>query len=194
MYPMLFFSIMLFILVGFLYRTSPPSYSPAEYSAKNSLKEISFASEGIKNYITQGYGYTHFAAVHGGIRDNRHNGIDIAAAYGAKIYSESDGEVYYVGNQDKYCPHKGYGKFVMVKNKDNGYTVLYAHLSKINVALGDKIKKGDVLGSVGTTGLTTGSHLHLSVFKTNSLKIANDKSCGPKPTGTDINPTKYLKI
>ena len=192
---MFFFGLAFFIVFGFIFPPSPSkkasSFSSVS-SSKKSLKEIDFSSGEIESHITQSYGYTGFAAAHRGLKENRHNGIDIAASYGALIRSQSDGEVFYVGDQDKYCPNKAYGKFVVVKNKSGGAALLYSHLSKIKVEVGEEIKKGDSLGLVGETGLATGPHLHFSVFKNNSIKIVNDESCGPKPEGIDTDPTKYL--
>lgn len=188
----LFLSLMLFLLVGFL--VPPKDSLPRETrkTSAGSLTKINLSSKNTRNYITQGYGYTHFAAVFNGLANNRHNGIDIAGAYGAEIHSESDGLIVYSGNQDKYCYGKAYGKFVMVRNKKGDYTLLYAHLSKINVRSGDNAKKGDVLGLVGDSGLATGPHLHFSVFKTDEYEMIDDESCGPKPEGKTVNPLDYL--
>ncbi len=192
LYHMLILSFFFFLLVGFLYPASPAEDRAKEFTAKTSLKKVDFTSTDFPNHISQGYGRTQFAAVFGGLRDGRHNGIDIAAAYGAEILSESRGKVVYIGDQDKYCYRRGYGKFVMVQNENDSHTLLYAHLSKIKIAVGDKLKKGDVLGLIGTTGLATGPHLHFSVFKTEDLKIKDDETCGPKPDGDIVNPIKYL--
>jgi murein DD-endopeptidase MepM/ murein hydrolase activator NlpD len=62
----------------------------------------------------------------------------------------------------------GYGNFVKL-NHENGYKTAYAHMHKIAVKNGDKIKKGDLVGYVGTTGSSTGNHLHYEVYYKDQL-------------------------
>lgn len=85
----------------------------------------------------------------------QHNGLDFGGMKkGDPIHSVVDGNVHNTGFD------KGFGKWVMVKHKDGTYTV-YAHLDKVGVKRGQKVAKGDVLGGAGTTGRSTGVHLHL---------------------------------
>jgi len=200
---LVFLGIAVFLITGFLWGPLTqisrfPKYSTANAQANENpktLKKIDWndISPKIGNYMTQSYGKTNFAAVHGGLRNSWHNGIDISASYGAPILSESEGKVVYVGDQDNYCRNKGYGKFVVIKNSKNNYTLLYAHLSKITASKGQKVDKGETIGYVGETGFATGPHLHFSIFKTSLMKITEDKSCGPKPSGGEINPLDYLR-
>lgn len=88
-----------------------------------------------------------------------HNGIDLAGNLGADIYSTANGIV----TKATYSPF-GYGNFVLIKHA-NGYETRYAHLNEINVKEGDNVKKGDLIGFLGTTGLSTGPHLHYEVIK-----------------------------
>ncbi len=85
-----------------------------------------------------------------------HNGLDIAASPGAPIFAPADGVVSFAG----YDP--GYGKLVSI---DHGYGVVtrYGHTSQILVEVGQKIKRRDVIAAVGTTGRSTGPHLHYEV-------------------------------
>jgi murein DD-endopeptidase MepM/ murein hydrolase activator NlpD len=85
-----------------------------------------------------------------------HQGIDIATPLGQPIYSPSDGTVVFAGTEGAY------GKVLVV---DHGYGVKtrYAHLSEIQVRLGDRIARGDKIGKVGNTGRSTGPHLHYEV-------------------------------
>jgi murein DD-endopeptidase MepM/ murein hydrolase activator NlpD len=85
-----------------------------------------------------------------------HQGLDIATPHGQPVYSPSDGTVVFTGTEG------GYGKVLVV---DHGYGVKtrYGHLSEIHVRLGDRIKRGDKLASVGNTGRSTGPHLHYEV-------------------------------
>ena len=91
-------------------------------------------------------------------KEKIHNGIDIKAVTGAAVMSSVDGTVTYAGRNG------GYGNFIEVRRKD-GLTVRYAHLNKINTVIGNKVKIGDKIGEVGSTGVSTGSHLHFEVLK-----------------------------
>ncbi len=87
-----------------------------------------------------------------------HNGIDIPAAYGTDIYASNDGTVTIATN------HWSYGNYIMVDH-GGGYATLYAHCSKLLVKKGDKVKKGQVIAKVGSTGYSTGNHLHFSMYE-----------------------------
>jgi biotin carboxyl carrier protein len=93
------------------------------------------------------------------LHENRpHEGIDITAAYGTKIIAPAAGRVIKVGWEN------GYGYMVAV---DHGYGLetRYAHMSHWAVQVGQLVKRGDVLGYVGSTGLSTGPHLHYEVLR-----------------------------
>lgn len=87
-----------------------------------------------------------------------HGGVDMACPKGTNIYIPADGEVVKSGWNG------GYGNYIKVKH-GNGYETVYGHLSKISVKKGQKIKKGDVIGKVGSTGRSTGAHLHYEIIK-----------------------------
>ena len=86
-----------------------------------------------------------------------HYGIDIDAAYGTDILSSADGVVTLVLFDDV-----GYGWYIIVYHGD-GISTLYAHCSKVLVKEGQNVKQGQVLGLVGTTGASTGPHIHYEV-------------------------------
>jgi murein DD-endopeptidase MepM/ murein hydrolase activator NlpD len=86
-----------------------------------------------------------------------HLAIDIAAATGAPIYASDSGVVVFAGWNGS-----GYGNVVMIDHL-NGYHTLYAHLSSINVSCGSNIVQGNILGRAGSTGNSTGPHLHFEV-------------------------------
>lgn len=86
-----------------------------------------------------------------------HPGVDIAANYGAPIYASASGYVQQAGWNG------GYGKYVRLSH-DYGYGTAYGHMSGINVNIGDFVNKGDVIGYVGSTGYSTGPHLHFEVL------------------------------
>ena len=89
-----------------------------------------------------------------------HLGIDYAANRGTAIYSAGDGKIAFAYKT------RGYGNLIKVKHK-GGYLTLYAHLKNFRKGLkvGMKVKKGEYIGNVGTTGLSTGPHLHFGLYK-----------------------------
>lgn len=142
--------------------------------------------------VTQYYGKTAFAASSGGFKSPWHNGIDIEARAGSPIYAPTHGRVIAFGNQDVYCPHKSYGKYILIEDTKTPYSLLYAHIKSTDLEVGDKVGTGDEVARVGITGYTTGPHLHLTVFKTKSVEVVDDESCGPTPRGEDIDPFDYF--
>ncbi len=107
------------------------------------------------NYSTRGFGMR-MHPVLGMYRT--HQGLDIIADVGTPIYAAGDGTVEFAGRSGG-----GYG-IVVVINHGYGYQSLYAHLSKINVRQGQKIRRGDNIAKSGRTGLVSGPHLHYEVI------------------------------
>lgn len=87
-----------------------------------------------------------------------HQGIDFTASVGTEVYATGDGTVVNVGRKG------GYGNCILI-NHGFGYQTLYAHLSKMDVKPGQKVKRGQVIGKVGNTGKSTSPHLHYEVIK-----------------------------
>ncbi len=85
-----------------------------------------------------------------------HSGIDISALYGSPIYSTAYGRVTYAGY------YSGYGNTVMVDH-GNGMQTLYGHCSSIDVQEGQMVRKGQIVARIGSTGLSTGPHVHYEV-------------------------------
>ena len=85
-----------------------------------------------------------------------HSGLDIGAAYGASIVAADGGTVTIAGLNG------GYGKCVMIDH-GNGYYTLYGHMSSIAVSVGQSVSKGETIGYVGSTGVSTGPHLHFEI-------------------------------
>jgi len=85
-----------------------------------------------------------------------HAGMDFAAPVGANIYATGNGQVISAGWQ------QGYGNCVQI-NHGYGYLTLYGHMSAFKIRAGQKVKRGDVIGLVGSTGKSTGPHLHYEV-------------------------------
>lgn len=99
----------------------------------------------------------------GGIRTqgiHGHNGVDIAASYGTPILSAGDGYVSLVRGGDGW--NGGYGNYVVITH-EKGIQTLYAHMSEIKVTQGQRVSKGQRVGSMGSTGRSTGVHLHFEV-------------------------------
>lgn len=134
-------------------KKSPPTVRPRK----------GFLAWPAKGTLTSGFG----------MRDGRkHEGIDIAAAKGTPIYSAAKGNVVFSG----WGP-TGYGKMIIIKHKHH-LTTLYAHNSKLLVRKGSRVKQGQKIALMGSTGRSTGPHLH--------FEVRNDTH--PK------NPIKYLPL
>jgi murein DD-endopeptidase MepM/ murein hydrolase activator NlpD len=86
----------------------------------------------------------------------RHDGIDIAAPEGSAVTAAADGQVVYAGEQP------GYGQVVILRHQ-GGLLTLYAHMSKVAVEDGARVRAGDAIARVGQSGRTTGPHLHFEV-------------------------------
>jgi len=120
----------------------------------------------VKGLITAGYGYRQSPFT--GARE-MHEGLDVAAPYGSAILATADGIVSFAG------PLAAFGNVVFI-NHGHGFTTFYAHSSKIKVKEGQSVKRGDVVAYVGTTGRTTGPHVHYEV----------------QVNGLTVNPMKYI--
>lgn len=108
-----------------------------------------------------------------------HNGIDLVNGNPTTpIYASAAGEVVIAGSYPEW-----YGNYVVIKHSDGLYTG-YAHQSQLRVSVGDTVKQGQQIGNMGTTGPSTGPHLHFQFFKN-----------GPWPSQNDfINPREYINF
>lgn len=107
----------------------------------------------VEGWITSEFGVRRHPIAH---RFKMHNGIDVASPKGTPVKSPANGKVIFSGRSG------GYGNVVIVQH-GYGVSTMYAHLYAVHVKTGDTIKKLDVLGEVGTTGYSTGPHLHYEV-------------------------------
>ena len=87
-----------------------------------------------------------------------HGGTDIGASYGSAIYAADGGTVIRSGYEEG-----GYGNYIMIDH-GNGMQTLYAHMSAKSVSMGDKVSQGQTIGLVGSTGRSTGPHLHYELY------------------------------
>jgi murein DD-endopeptidase MepM/ murein hydrolase activator NlpD len=127
-------------------------------ACKPSINPISSADP---CWMTSTYGYRSDPFTH---QRTAHHGIDLAGPYGLDVHATGDGIVICAG-----FSRYGYGKEVIVDH-GFGYTTRYAHLQEILVEKGQMLRRGEVLGSLGSTGRSTGPHLHYEVRK-NDLPV-----------------------
>lgn len=103
--------------------------------------------------ITSGFGWRRIKG-----RREFHAGVDIGAPYGSHVVATAEGEVLFAGWI------RGYGNTVILYH-GYGFVTLYAHMASVAVRRGDKIPKNAIVGYVGSSGRTTGPHLHYEVIK-----------------------------
>jgi murein DD-endopeptidase MepM/ murein hydrolase activator NlpD len=103
-------------------------------------------------------------------RGHYHGGLDIANNTGTDVNSSAAGVVIFTGR------NAGFGNEIIIHH-GFGFMTVYAHLSKIIVSVGDEVTKGQLIGKMGSTGYSTGPHLHYEIFKDN----------------TQVDPMDYLK-
>lgn len=89
-----------------------------------------------------------------------HSGVDLAAAYAATVHSTAEGTVTFSGAM------AGYGNTVVIRHRF-GFITQYSHLTYIYCRSGQEVTRGKVIGFVGSTGLSTGNHLHYEIIKNN---------------------------
>lgn len=127
------------------------------------LDGVYFSVKPVSGTITSRFG------VNESIRDHTHKGIDIGAPNGTPIKAAADGKITYSGQMG------GYGNLIIITHA-NGIQTYYGHCSKLYKSVGEKVNAGDVIAAVGSTGYSTGNHLHFEIRK----------------NGTQINPQNYL--
>lgn len=152
----------------------PGSYSEA--------RQGSFGWPTENFYITQYFGRTDFAQSSGLYKHSSHNGMDFGVPIGTKVFSVYNGVVKGFGNTDQYPGCRSWGGWVLVEHP-NGLSTLYAHLSQPLVSVGQQVSKGDVIALSGNTGVSTGPHLHLSVYATQGVQIRNYRDVAPTTYG-----------
>ena len=129
--------------------------------------------------MASGYGYR----IHPIYKTRKmHSGMDFSAKTGTEIYATGDGKISKVRKS-----RRGYGNHVVIEH-GYGYKTLYAHMSKYIVRKGEKVKRGEVIGYVGSTGTSVAPHLHYEVHK-------DGKKINPVNFYyNDLNPEEYEKM
>lgn len=114
--------------------------------------------------VVSGFGYRFHPILH---TRRLHSGIDISARKNTPIYATGDGVVRVAGRNPQ-----GYGGYGVVAVIDHGYgfQTLYAHMNDVHVRVGQHVKRGEQIGVVGSTGMSTGAHLHYEVIQ-NGTKV-----------------------
>ncbi|MFT7507250.1 MAG: murein DD-endopeptidase MepM/ murein hydrolase activator NlpD [Acidimicrobiales bacterium] len=120
-------------------------------------------------YITQYFGYTKFA-LSGAYNGNKHNGMDLGAPIGTKLNAPLTGTVRMIGNTDLVPGCYSWGKWLLIDHP-NGLSTMFAHMSQIAVSPGQKVGTGQVVGYVGSTGYSTGPHLHYTLYVTEGVVV-----------------------
>lgn len=122
-----------------------------EKKKESTIDGVLLASKPVSGVVSSRFGATNG-------RDHSHKGIDIAASTGTPIYACGDGTVTKAGWSN------GYGNLVVISH-GNGVETYYGHCSKIYVTAGQKVESGAKIAAVGSTGNSTGPHLHLEIRK-----------------------------
>ena len=121
-----------------------------------------------KIYVTSRFGYRNHPITG---RYRLHEGIDFRAATGTRVYASKTGTVTYASRKG------GYGNTVSIQHADD-FSTAYGHLSRIYVSVGDFVRQGQVIGLTGSSGHSTGPHLHFEI----------------RYKGNSENPARYLEL
>jgi hypothetical protein len=126
-------------------------------SSPSSVDNPNLAIRPVNSVVNSGYGWRIHPITH---TKKHHDGLDMAIATGTPVLAAASGTVLKIRTDT--TPGKGYGNMITLDH-GNGWTTGYAHLSKILCKVGDEISPGQKIGLVGTTGGSTGPHLHFEV-------------------------------
>jgi hypothetical protein len=156
-----------FVFLSMVSFTKENTIIPIIHNLSNSKPSISPIKNITKKDITAKYG----KMKHPILKSTRqHNGIDIRAAVGTPIVATADGTIVNASYEGKW------GNLIIIEH-ENGYQTLYAHLNRFNCKKNQTVKKGEIIGYSGETGMVTGPHLHYSI----------------KLNGDFINPINYIE-
>lgn len=147
-----------------------PVISAPNQSSSNSSGSSSSSSSSSGSFMHPLKGAGRISSTYGARWGTFHKGIDYAAPAGTPVYASLAGKVIYAGYNSG-----GYGKLVIIEHS-NGYQTYYAHNSRLYVNVGETVSQGERIAGVGTTGDSTGNHLHFEIRK----------------NGSPVNPSNYL--
>ena len=132
--------------------------------------------------VVSGFGYRYHPILH---YRRLHSGIDMTAHKGTPIYATGDGVVRIAGRSSE--GYSGYGIVALVDH-GYGFQTLYAHMQSVKVRVGQKVKRGEQIGTVGSSGMSSGNHLHYEV-------IQNGKKVDPVYYFfNDLTPAEYEDV
>ncbi len=132
--------------------------------------------------VVSGFGYRYHPILHS---RRLHSGIDMTAPKGTPIYATGDGVVRIAGRSSE--GYSGYGIVALVDH-GYGFQTLYAHMQSVKVRVGQKVKRGEQIGTVGSSGMSSGNHLHYEV-------IQNGKKVDPVYYFfNDLTPAEYEDV
>ncbi|MCM4166570.1 hypothetical protein KCTC52924_03510 [Arenibacter antarcticus] len=160
------------LIVGFLYQIPDYSYISSletylQYRPKLLEQFPSAVPLEKGNYtITSNYGIRIHPISE---KEKKHYGIDLATARGKYVYASASGTILNI-----LYSKKGYGTHIIIKHRF-GFITLYGHLEKVLVQKGQIVKQHEIIGTVGSTGSSTGYHLHYEILK-------NKNKIDPKPS------------
>lgn len=130
--------------------------------ARMSVAEKKFLLENIPSgaplkevHVTSSYGTRNHPVLN---RSSFHTGIDLRGSRGTPTYATANGVVEFAGHHEG----SGYGNLIIIHHAF-GFKSMFAHMDKVNVKVGDAVSKGDLIGTVGSTGLSSGPHLHYEI-------------------------------
>ncbi|MFT5179482.1 MAG: murein DD-endopeptidase MepM/ murein hydrolase activator NlpD [Candidatus Paceibacteria bacterium] len=138
----------------------------------------------VSNFIiTQRFGGTAFAKRNTHIYGRAfHNGMDFGVPIGTPVKTVSSGVVKGTDNTDAYPGCNSWGKWILVEH-DNGLSTMYAHLSSVTAKIGQRVEQGQVIAYSGTSGISTGPHLHLSLYINQGVNVINYREVAPSSYG-----------
>ena len=158
--------------------TIPPTEAPEPVTEPETVPDYDDTAFGWPcpgyYYISSGFG-TRWGTTHKGIDIAQNAGADAVASRAGKVIKINTSCTHNYGKSSNCCGN-GYGNYVLIDHEDGTYSTMYAHLQSVIVSVGDYVEKGQTVGYVGTTGWSTGYHLHFEIRK----------------DGVAVNPSDYL--
>ncbi|MBE6875723.1 MAG: hypothetical protein E7496_03210 [Ruminococcus sp.] len=158
--------------------TIPPTEAPEPVNEPETVPDYDDTAFGWPcpgyYYISSGFG-TRWGTTHKGIDIAQNAGADAVASRPGKVIKINTSCTHNYGKSSNCCGN-GYGNYVLIDHEDGTYSTMYAHLQSVIVSVGDYVEKGQTVGYVGTTGWSTGYHLHFEIRK----------------DGVAVNPSDYL--